>query len=142
MITLDKIKLVADIKSIIEYDEYQFEKTIKYGNITYKYYQEIPYLLSVLIDYPQNHVVIEFTGKILGADYPKLISMETIRQCFQIINSMGFITLDIEAMMDADVVKCDVTKDIKLNDIPTLTQYIRNHTSSYQKYVCRKLKRM
>lgn len=140
MITLDKIKLVADINSIIKYDEYQFEKTIKYGNITYKYYQEIPYLLSVLIDIPQNHVVIEFTGKILGADYPKLISMETIRQCFHIINSMGFITLDIEAMMDSDVVKCDVTKDIKLNDIPTLTQYIRNHTSSYQKYVCRKLR--
>ena len=140
MITLDKIKLVANIDTIISFNETHFERIEKYGSLTYKYYQEVPFLLAIKIDYPEKELVVEFTGKILGVDYPKLISLETIRQCFQKINSTGIITLDIEAMMDADVVKCDVTKDIQLDDIPKFTNYIRNHTCSYQRYICRKLR--
>ena len=79
MITFDKLKLVADITAVIEFDDSQFEKTEKNGSCTYKYYQEVPYLLAIKIDCPEKEVVIEFTGKILGSDYPKLISMNTIR---------------------------------------------------------------
>ena len=140
MITFDKLKLVADITAVIEFDDSQFEKTEKNGSCTYKYYQEVPYLLAIKIDCPEKEVVIEFTGKILGSDYPKLISMNTIRQCFQAINSIGIVTLDVEVMMDADVVKCDVTKDIHSDDVPKLTNYVRQHISNYQKYICRKLR--
>ena len=140
MITFDKLKLVADITAVVNYDETQFEKIEKGGSRTFKYYQETPYLLAIKIDYQEREVVVEFTGKVLGIDYPKLISLNTIQQCFQAINLMGFITLDIDVMMDADVVKCDVTKDIQFDDIPSLTTYVRNHTSSYQRYVCRKLR--
>lgn len=140
MITFDKLKLVADITAVIEFDDSQFEKTEKNGSYTYKYYQEVPYLLAIKIDCPEKEVVIEFTGKILGSDYPKLISMNTIRQCFQAINSIGIVTLDVEVMMDADVVKCDVTKDIHSDDVPKLTNYVRQHISNYQKYICRKLR--
>ena len=140
MITFDKLKLVADITAVIEFDDSQFEKTEKNGSCTYKYYQDVPYLLAIKIDCPEKEVVIEFTGKILGSDYPKLISMNTIRQCFQAINSIGIVTLDVEVMMDADVVKCDVTKDIHSDDVPKLTNYVRQHISNYQKYICRKLR--
>ena len=140
MITFDKLKLVADITVVIEFDDSQFEKTEKNGSCTYKYYQEVPYLLAIKIDCPEKEVVIEFTGKILGSDYPKLISMNTIRQCFQAINSIGIVTLDVEVMMDADVVKCDVTKDIHSDDVPKLTNYVRQHISNYQKFICRKLR--
>lgn len=140
MLTFDKLKLVADITAVVDFDENQFVKTEKNGSFTYKFYQETPFLLSIKIDYPEKEVVIEFTGKVLGADYPKLISMDTIRQCFQIINSIGFITLDIEVMMDADVVKCDVTRDIRTDDTPRLTNYVRQHIGNYQKTVCRKLR--
>ena len=140
MITFDKLKLVADITAVVEFDDSQFEKTEKNGSCTYKYYQDVPYLLAIKIDFPEKEVVIEFTGKILGSDYPKLISMNTIRQCFQAINSTGIVTLDVEVMMDADVVKCDVTKDIPTDDVPKLTNYVRQHISNYQKYICRKLK--
>ena len=118
----------------------QVEKTEKNGSCTYKYYQDVPYLLAIKIDCPEKEVVIEFTGKILGSDYPKLISMNTIRQCFQAINSTGIVTLDVEVMMDADVVKCDVTKDIHSDDVSKLTNYVRQHISNYQKYICRKLR--
>lgn len=140
MITFDKIKLVADITAVERFDETRFEKTEKDGKCTYRYYQETPFLLVIKVDYREKEVVIEFTGKILGADYPKLISLDSINRCFQLINSMGLITLDIDSMMDADVVKCDVTKDIKCGDIPRLTDYITNHISSYRRYVCRKLR--
>ena len=140
MITFDKLKLVADITAVVEFDDSQFEKTEKNGSCTYKYYQDVPYLLAIKIDCPEKEVVIEFTGKILGSDYPKLISMNTIRQCFQAINSTGIVTLDVEVMMDADVVKCDVTKDIHTDDVPKLTNYVRQHISSYQKYICRRLR--
>lgn len=140
MITFDKLKLVADISAIVGFDEGQFEKTEKNGICTYKHYQEVPYLLAIKIDYPEKEVVLEFTGKVLGSDYPKLISMDTIQQCFQAINSLGIITLDIDAMMDAEVVKCDVTKDIRFDDIPSLTNYVRQHISNYHRYVCRRLR--
>ena len=140
MITFDKLKLVADITAVVEFDDSQFEKTEKNGSCTYKYYQEVPYLVAIKIDCPEKEVVIEFTGKILGSDYPKLISLSTIRQCFQAINSTGIVTLDVEVMMDADVVKCDVTKDIHSDDVPKLTNYVRQHISNYQKYICRKLR--
>ena len=139
MTTFDKIKLVANIDTIKEYDENQFEKIEKDGNISYKFYQETPYLLLIKIDYSKHEVVIEFTGKILGRDYPKLISSATLRQCFHTINASGIISLDVEAMMDADVVKCDVTRDIPLDVIPRLTNYVRTHTCNYQRYICRKL---
>lgn len=42
--------------------------------------------------------------------------------------------------MDADVVKCDVTKDIHTDDVPRLTSYVRQHISNYQRYVCRRLR--
>ena len=140
MITFDKLKLVADISAVVGFDEGQFEKTEKNGICTYKHYQEVPYLLAIKIDYPEKEVVLEFTGKVLGSDYPKLISMDTIQQCFQAINSLGIITLDIDAMMDAEVVKCDVTKDIRFDDIPCLTNYVRQHISNYHRYVCRRLR--
>lgn len=140
MITLDKIKLVADIGAVVTFDGGLFEKTEYNGGYTYKYYQESPYLLSIKIDYPEKEVVIEFTGKVLGADYPKLITLNTIGKCFQAINSLGLITLDVEAMMDADVVKCDVTKDIHSDDVSCLTNYVRQHIINYQRFVCRRLK--
>ena len=140
MLTFDKLQLVADISSVIYYDESKFEKTEKEGTFTFKYHQEVPYLLNIKIDCHKREVVIEFTGKVLGANYPKLISSDTIRECFHAINSMGLVTLDTDVMMDADVVKCDVTKDIRVNDVSILTNYVRQHISSYQRYVCRKLR--
>lgn len=85
-------------------------------------------------------MVIEFCGKILGRDYPKLISKDTILQCFQAIDALGICKIDVDAMMDAEVVKCDVTKDIPVADVPQVTDYIRSHIRNYQQYLCRKMR--
>ena len=141
MITFDKLKIVSDISTIEIHDQSRFEVKIKKGVVTaLKFYQELPYLLMIKVDYQNREVVIEFSGKVLGRDYPELISIRTIGKCFENINALGFCSLDVEAMMDADVVKCDVTKDVKIQDVSGLTQYIRNHISNYQQFLCRKLR--
>ena len=141
MITFDKLKIVADIRAITVCDDSRFEFTERDGMISsLRYYQEHPYLLKIKVDYECNEVVIEFCGKILGRDYPKLISKDTIRQCFEAINALGFVEVSIDAMMEAEVVKCDVTKDIPVDDVTQVTDYIRSHIRNYQRFQCRKMK--
>ena len=141
MITFDKLKLVADISAVRTYDETQFEIIEKNEEVkAMKYYQETPFQLKLKLDFECGEAVIEFSGKILGKDYPKLISQETIRQCFENINALGICTFNVEALMDAEVVKCDVTKDIPVADIPGVTNYIRSHICSFQRFQCRKMR--
>ncbi len=141
MITFDKLKIVADIRAIKICDESRFKLVEQDGVVSsLKYYQEHPFLLKIKVDYEYGEVVIEFCGKILGKDYPKLISKDTILQCFQAIDALGFCKIDIDAMMDAEVVKCDVTKDIPVSDVSQVTEYIRSHVRNYQQYLCSKMK--
>lgn len=141
MITFDKLKIVADIQALKILDESRFEFIERDGVITsLKYYQEHPYLLKIKVDYECGEAVIEFCGKILGKDYPKLISKDTIKQCFQAIEALGFVEVDYDAMMEAEVVKCDVTKDIPVEDVTQVTDYIRSHIKNYQRFQCRKLR--
>ena len=110
MITLDKLKIVADVEAIKVCDEARFEFIEKNGVVSsLKYYQEHPFLLMIKVDYECREVVIEFCGKILGKNYPKLISKDTIRQCFQAIDELGFVEVDIDAMMEAEVDVQDVS---------------------------------
>ena len=94
----------------------------------------------IKIDYQEKEVVVEFCGKVLGKDYPKLISRDTIRHCFENINAMGICRIDVDMMMDADVVKADVTKDVHSVDVPKLTTYIRSHISNYHQFISRILR--
>ena len=141
MITFDKLKIVADIRAIKICDESRFKLVEQDGVVSsLRYYQEHPFLLMIKVDYECGEVVIEFCGKILGKDYPKLISKDTILQCFQAIDALGFCKIDIDTMMDAEVVKCDVTKDIPVSDVSQVTEYIRSHVRNYQQYLCSKMK--
>lgn len=84
MLTFDKLKLVTSINDIEILDENQFNVTYQNGIMTsMKFYQDVPFLLMIKIDYVCSELVIEFTGKILKSEYKKLISIETIRQCFE-----------------------------------------------------------
>lgn len=141
MLKFDKIKIVSDISNIEIYDEDVFEKILKNGVLVeLRYRMENPYYLYVEVDYLENELVIEFTGKILGKKYPMLISEETIMSCFAEINTnLGF-SIKSDLMMEAEVVKCDVTSDIVWEDIPNLTHYVRNNLTNYQKYICRRMK--
>ena len=141
MITFDKLKLVADISAVLEYDETRFEIIEKNGAVAaMKFFQENPFLLKIKLDFECGEAVIEFSGKVLGKDYKKLISVDTIRRCFENINALGVCVVDVDSMMNAEVVKCDVTKDVPVADISGVTNFIRSHICSFQRFQCRKLK--
>ena len=141
MITFDKLKLVANIDAIEVIDEDRFQMQVEGGQqVSLRFYQEVPFLLMIKVDYKRREVVIEFCGKVLGKDYPKLISADTIKTCFDNINTLGFCRIDIDAMMDADVVKADVTKDVYGIDPARLTAYFGSHISNYKMYMARKYK--
>lgn len=103
------------------------------------YYQKKPNLLRIDVYFDKSEFVIEFTGKVLGKDYAKLISYDTIGQCFDNINNLGFVYIDKEFMMEADVVRCDVAKDIVLDYTEQMSNYVRGHISNFHKFICRKL---
>ena len=142
MLTFDKLKLVTNINDIEVLDTNLFNITYKNDVISsMKFYQDIPYLLMIKIDFECSEAVIEFTGKILKSGYKKLISAETIRQCFDNINEMGFCKINIEEILsNAQVVKCDVTMDVPDLDMSNLASYISANLTSYKQYQCKTLR--
>ena len=141
MQTFDRLKIVAAIDAIDVVDESVFAKTLVNGNVVLmKYYREMPTKLMIKVDYASGEVVVEFTGKILGHNYPHLISMANIEECFINIESLGFCRFDMDLLMRSEVVSCDVTKDVQCSDVRKVQSYIRSHISNYNKYMCRALK--
>ena len=88
----------------------------------------------------KNELIIEFTSKILKDDCISLINIDNIKQCLSNINKLGICKIDIENILyDSIVVKCDVTKDFKINlQIKEICTQIRKSIKNYEKW---KLKR-
>lgn len=137
MIAFDKLKLVSTLDSIVIINPANFDMKIKGGRtVSMTMSMKQPFFLDIEINYEKGEVIIEFTGKVLGERYPELINLNTVQACFQNINNLGFCEIDIEKMMFAQVVKCDVTKDVRIVDIPSLNRYIRGHIKNYQYFKC------
>lgn len=137
MISFDKLKLVSTLDSIEIVDPANFDMKTKGGRtVSMTLSIKQPFKLNIEINYLKGEVTIEFTGKVLGEQYPELINLNTIQVCFQRINDLGFCEIDIQKMMCAQVVKCDVTKDVPIVNIPSLNRFIRGHIRNYQSYVC------
>ena len=137
--TYDKLKIVTTLKNIQVLDEGKFTCEYKNGIMTRrKCRTNHPFSMSLDLDYARFEAIIEFTGKALKHEYPKLISLDTIRKCFDNINALRIVMIDVDATLeDANVVKCDVTKDISVGNVQKLTTYIRGHMKNYQRYLCR-----
>lgn len=57
-------------------------KTKNNAVLSMSYTQTSPYKLYVEVDCKEKEAIIEFTGKILLDDYPKLINIDNISECF------------------------------------------------------------
>ena len=82
MLTFDKLKIVVKSTDFIDnLNHNKFQTIVQDGVVTqYRYQQTTPYILYIEKDLVDNELVIEFTGKILGVQYPELINQTTIRQ--------------------------------------------------------------
>lgn len=137
MITFDKLKIV--VKSINYIDNINTNKfnTINKDNVVteYKYLQITPYLLYIEKDIAENELVIEFSGKVLGANYPDLINKENIRQCLDNINALGICALDVDGILnDGEIVKADVTEDVECDNISALTKELLSCIKNNERY--------
>ena len=89
-------------KELLTFNE---NKNPRNGIITGKYYSakndssNIPFNLYIGISYPKKSMTIEFSSKILGDDYPKLITKHTFRKCLENLNKLGICEIDIDGIM-------------------------------------------
>lgn len=144
MIRFDKLKIVSRIEYIKIININAFLSVIKDGKIVYyKYTMNHPYSLMIMVNYKHNELVLEFSGKILLDRYSELINHKNIEYCLNNINEIGICKINIkDLLLDSQVVKCDVTKDIVLKmDIKDLTKQIRVMINNYEKWKCNKYKR-
>ena len=114
MIRLDKIKIKFPISCI---NSINFEGQ--------RYTQTTPYRLSIcrVADHRsrQEAITLEFTGKILLQNYPRLISRETIRECLENVNAHGVVNIDPDAVINNSIVLlADFTKDVPVSSMPTI----------------------
>ena len=139
MISFDKLKIISSIENVQIMDETFFTERMQDGklhdvSVTLLH----PYHLYIEVDYVEQELVLEFTGKLLEDDYPRLICLDTIKQCLENINTLGFCLLDVEAILhDGEVCKADVTKDVEHPDCKALTNEIRANIQNFNKYLPR-----
>lgn len=78
---------------------------------------------------------MEFSSKILGEDYPKLISKHTIRQCLENINKLGICLIDVEGILQTGcVTSADVTKDVHATLSDETLQALSIWVKNYRRY--------
>ena len=91
MITLDKIKIISTLDKIEIIDNTCFQTIIKNDIVVEQKYTAIsPFLLYIELDYLENELVIEFTGKILLDRYNELINKDNFKHCLEHVNLLGF----------------------------------------------------
>ena len=138
MIKFDRLKLITSIDNIEILSDELFQNNYKGGNLySARYQQKTPFNLSVEVNYEKREAIIEFSGKILGENYPQLISIDTISECFKRINDLGFCRIDPVMMMDAEVVSCDVTQDVIVEDFSDMIKFIKGNIGNYKAYSCK-----
>ena len=141
MNTFDKMKIVSSIKNISNINDEKFQCIVKEGEIKeQKIKIKTPHLLEIRANYQEKELTIEFTSKILKDDCIQLINKNNIQQCLTNINQFGICTLNVEGIIvDGDVVKCDVSKDVDCQDCKSLTKQLRASVCNFNKYLVRNI---
>ena len=141
MLTFDRLKLVTSSQYATNLNQSQFLMIPKkHGSFYYKYQQETPFFLAIVVSPDRQELTIEFTGKILQDEYPNLINLTNIRYCLERITNMNLCDLNIEAIVqDSKVCLCDVTKDVvcphPMKDIKT---HLKASLTNHDKWLVRK----
>ena len=139
MLKFDKVKITSNIQNVSNINEDRFTSIVKDGCITEQKFTSLsPYLLYIEADHQEQELVVEFTSKILGDNYPQSINITNIRECLSNINALGLCHLDIDSIMeDSSVVKVDVCQDIDYSDCKGLCKSICSSISNYRAYTAK-----
>lgn len=135
------MKIKANYKYLLE-RQIQFNQRYNpdNGDLIGQYYsskndKSVPFNLYIAISKPQQTLTLEFSSKILGEDYPKLISKHTIRQCLENINKLGICLIDVEGILQTGcVTSADVTKDVHTTLSDETLQALSLQVKNYRHY--------
>lgn len=137
-LTFDRLKIKANYKYLLE-RQIQFNQRYNpdNGDLIGQYYSSendklVPFNLFIAVSKPKQTLTLEFSSKILGEDYPKLISKYTIRQCLENINKLGIFRIDVDGILQTGcITSADVTKDVHatLSDetLHALSLWVKNY---------------
>lgn len=140
MFGIDKLKLILDIRDVEIVNEEAFIKKVQDDELVeMSFKQTTPFQFTLRIDYRKPEAVIEFSGKVLLSEYHSLIRLSNIQNCLDNINRIGICRIETDAILNAQVVKCDVSNDFPVSDVKGLSIFLKGHLSSHRKYVAREL---
>ena len=135
------MKIKASYKYLLE-QQVQFNQTYnpKNGELIGQYYSSkddafVPFNLYIAVSKPKQTLTLEFSSKILGKDYPKLISKNTIRQCLENINNLGICKIDVDGILqNGCVISADVTKYVHASITDEALQALSLQVKNYRRY--------
>lgn len=141
-IKFDTIKLITNSRYITGQNISLFQSNVDIATgelISIAYHSHhhpdiTPYKLYIYANYRSQRLSIEFSSKILLADYPLLISIQTFRQCLANIEAFGICSLDIDGIVkDCYFNKLHIAKDIDLQLTPAILDRLNQCTGDYQR---------
>ena len=141
---IDSVKVRFPIDCVTDYRQSAFETIttdsmqLPESKIQYKLTAKKPLgLKDIVLNQTSGNVTVEMSAKILKEKYFSLININTIENALENINASGLIQINVpESVENAQVLRCDVTTDLHIEDIP---RYLRS-LAAYkvnQKYDCK-----
>jgi hypothetical protein len=137
MLQFDRFKITTSIHNITVQQNNSFIKVInRDGELIYSTFSsKIPSIVRLRIDHIHETAYLEFTAKILGDHYPKLITGETLQEAFSRIEQRCDCVLNKQSILDdARVLLADVTKDIPIPMNDQLKQSLYMSVSNTKKW--------
>lgn len=140
-LTFDRLKIKANYKYLLE-QQIQFNQRYNpdNGDLIGQYYSSendklVPFNLFIAVSKPKQTLTLEFSSKILGEDYPKLISKYTIRQSLENINKLGICRIDVDGILQTGcITSADVTKDVHVTLSDETLQALSIWVKNYRRY--------
>ena len=138
MVKFDKIKVSANLDCVKDFnaDSFLVEEqngiisALKYKSSNPRLFQ-LPFNLSIDLNFISDEVILNIPAKLLGINYPKLISIQTIEECINKLHEINLVEIDYHMLLtSAEILSVDVTKDIITTltniDYMSLSRIIRN----------------
>lgn len=115
IINYDKLLVVCDCSAIRVVKRNMFSENVTKKVLRYK---DPECKLDIIVDFGHDIFSLEFTSSILRENMKELINAETIRRCFENINKLNVVALEIDYILEhAIVCKADVTMDKCADDL-------------------------
>lgn len=140
LIKCDTIKIMANLRYLIEKHVPFNTEYATDGTLTGEYYSSrnddnIPFNVYVAASYTKQTLTLEFSSKILYANYAELISKKTIRQCLENLNGLGVCKIDIDGILNTGcVTKADITRDIPMELTNEILSALNDNVGMYRRY--------